>query len=321
MGLVFRAWDTQLHRVVAVKTLSMSLWTLPAARERFIREGRAAAMLNHPNIVPMYDVITIHPFRLWSCNTSLGQHWMNGLTHMARCPVAGLAHRLAVCGCPVRRACRGTRTSRHQTWQRPVRSRWHASLADRLWIGTSHGRCYADTEWIIGGHSALYVTEQAKGEDTDGRSDLFSLGSLIYFAISAQTPFRGRESMSVLNSLCHSSQVPLHRLRNDVPTEVSKLVDRLLQKQPASRPASGQQVRDELRKLLAAEQRLINRPVRQKQRSRWLSAGACALVVLLLLLTPRMLASVGAIRLLTTGSLSDSSGFRASQSPSLSVGQ
>ncbi len=43
MGLVFRAWDTQLHRVVAVKSLSMALWSMPSARERFIREGRAAA--------------------------------------------------------------------------------------------------------------------------------------------------------------------------------------------------------------------------------------------------------------------------------------
>ncbi len=61
MGLVFRAWDSQLHRVVAVKTLSMALWSQPAARERFIREGRAAAMLSQANIVPMYDVINDPP--------------------------------------------------------------------------------------------------------------------------------------------------------------------------------------------------------------------------------------------------------------------
>src|SRR5690606_8598234 len=61
MGLVFRAYDTELHRIVAVKTLAVHLVPIGSARERFVREGRAGASLVHPHIVPVYDVITEGP--------------------------------------------------------------------------------------------------------------------------------------------------------------------------------------------------------------------------------------------------------------------
>ncbi len=74
---------------------------------------------------------------------------------------------------------------------------------------------------LLAGTPHFMSPEQAKGDETDPRSDLFSLGSLIYFAITAQTPFRGRESMSVLNALCHNPHVPLSQLNQEVPREVS----------------------------------------------------------------------------------------------------
>ncbi len=133
---------------------------------------------------------------------------------------------------------------------------------------------------LLAGTPHFMSPEQARGEDVDGRSDLFSLGSLIYYAISGQTPFRGRESMSVLNSLCHAPHKPLCHVRSEVPLEVSRLVDRLLQKQPTQRHASSHEVRDALRKLLAAEHRLkVRRPVRSFDR-RILWIGASALIAL-----------------------------------------
>ncbi|MGN6547537.1 MAG: serine/threonine-protein kinase, partial [Aureliella sp.] len=198
MGLVFRAWDSQLHRVVALKTLAMALMPLGTARERFIREGRAAAMLAHPHIVPMYDVITELPV------PALVMQYIAGPT---------LERWVAEHGA--------------MPWQDAVRI--GSQLADALDAAHAQGLVHRDIKpsnvlleadgtralltdfglvramddaalthsGMLAGTPHFMSPEQARSEDVDGRSDLFSLGSLLYFAMSGQPPFRGREPMAV----------------------------------------------------------------------------------------------------------------------------
>lgn len=291
MGLVFRAWDTQLHRVVAVKTLAMSLWAMPSARERFIREGRAAAMLNHPNIVPMYDVMNDPPVPAlvmqYIAGPTLDQwihshgplDWSHALRIALQLSEAlcaahaeGLVHRDIKPGNVLLEAD-GTRAL--LTDFGLVRAMDDATLTQSgLLAGTPH----------------FMSPEQAKSENVDGRSDLFSLGSLIYFAISGRTPFSGRESMSVLNSLCHARHVPLCQTVKEVPQEVSRFVDRLLQKRPQHRPTSSQDVRESLRRLLAAEHRLKTRHSKRSNTGRLLIFCAASLFALFLFSLPKLFA-------------------------------
>ena len=303
MGLVFRAWDTQLHRVVAVKTLGMALWSMPAARERFIREGRAAAMLNHPNIVPMYDVINDPPVPALVMQYIAGptlEEWIQsrgplGWSHAVRIALQladslcaahaeGLVHRDIKPGNVLLEAD-GTRAL--LTDFGLVRAMDDATLTQSgLLAGTPH----------------FMSPEQARGEDVDGRSDLFSLGSLIYYAISGQTPFRGRESMSVLNSLCHAPHTPLCQINKEVPIEVSRLVDRLLHKQPSHRPASSMEVRDALRQLLASEHRLKPKRVHRPVNKYIVFMAAAALVAGLAFMVPHWSVGVRPLNLRAYGS-------------------
>lgn len=278
MGLVFRAWDTQLHRVVAVKSLGMSLWAMPAARERFIREGRAAAMLNHPHIVPMYDVINDPPVPALVMQYIAGptlDEWIQSHGPMPWSQALRIALQLAEALCAAH--AEGLVHRDIKPGNVLLEADGTRALLTDFGLVRAMDDATLTQSGLLAGTPHFMSPEQAKGDDVDGRSDLFSLGSLLYYAISGQTPFRGRESMSVLNSLCHAPHVPLSRMNKDVPFEVSRLVDRLLQKQPQHRPASSGEVREALRKLLAAETRL--RPKRSETHLGKLAVVLCVVAI------------------------------------------
>ncbi|MGN6547322.1 MAG: serine/threonine-protein kinase [Aureliella sp.] len=281
MSLVFRGRDTELHRVVAVKTLALYLLPTAAARQRFIREGRAAALLSHPHIVPMYDVITESPV------PALVMQYIAGPTLEQWIEQQGA-----------------------MSWQDALRI--GAQLADALSAAHAEGLVHRDIKpsnvlleadgaralltdfglvraiddatlthsGMLAGTPHFMSPEQARGEEVDGRSDLFSLGSLLYFAMTGAPPFRGRESMAVLHALCHARHVPLCRLNREIPVEVSRLVDRLLAKHARHRPASGCEVRDELRELLNSPRRL--RLANRFSRKRLLPLAALAVCAVFL---------------------------------------
>ena len=283
MGLVFRAWDTELHRVVAVKTLAMALMPIGTARERFIREGRAAAMLNHPNIVPMYDVITEMPV------PALVMQYIAGPTLESRIKEHGampwqdalrigiqLADALdaAHTGGLVHRDIKPSNVLLEADGTRPLLTDFGLVRAMDDAALTHSG--------MLAGTPHFMSPEQARGEEVDGRSDLFSLGSLLYFAMSGQPPFHGREPMAVLNRVCHATQTSLCRIDREIPVEVARLVDRLLEKQAAKRPPSSRAVRDELRELVSAPRRLRPRLLKPLLHRRTLIAGALACGLLMM---------------------------------------
>jgi serine/threonine-protein kinase len=254
----------------------MALMPLGTARERFIREGRAAAMLAHPHIVPMYDVITELPV------PALVMQYIAGPT---------LERWVAEHGA--------------MPWQDAVRI--GSQLADALDAAHAQGLVHRDIKpsnvlleadgtralltdfglvramddaalthsGMLAGTPHFMSPEQARSEDVDGRSDLFSLGSLLYFAMSGQPPFRGREPMAVLNRLCHAAQSPLCEVDREIPLEVSRLVDRLLSKQPGKRPATSREVSEELRSLLRAPRRLRRQQPQTRLSSRTVRLCLC----------------------------------------------
>ncbi len=258
MGLVFRAHDTELHRVVAIKTLALHLIPIGAARERFVRESRACAALAHPHIVPMYDVVHDGPV------PALVMQYIAGPTLQA-----------------------WVREHGSMAWQDALKI--GSQLADALVAAHAHGLVHRDIKpgnvlleangsralltdfglarvldaatmtqsGILTGTPEYMSPEQATGESVDERSDLFSLGSLIYTMLAGHAPFRASEPMAILHRVCHATQTPLHRINPEIPIEVSRLVDRLLAKNPQHRFASAQQLRDALLELLRSPRRLL----------------------------------------------------------------
>ena len=88
---------------------------------------------------------------------------------------------------------------------------------------------------VVAGTPHYMSPEQANGQATDHRSDLFSLGSVLYFVATGHPPFRAERAMGVLNRICHDPHRPLWQVDNQIPDELSVIVDRLLDKRPAKR--------------------------------------------------------------------------------------
>ena len=124
--------------------------------------------------------------------------------------------------------------------------------------------------------------EQARGRDLDGRSDLFSLGCVLYRLCTGGLPFRGEDTTAILTALIHNTPRPVRELNPDVPLVLAELIDRLLAKDPAARPASAQAVAEELQ---AIEREVPNGAAAcaWPPRVLWMAGAALGVVVALVL--------------------------------------
>lgn len=236
MGLVFRGYDTELHRVVAVKTLAIHLVPMQAARERFIREGRACASLVHPHIVPVHDVITEGPVPAlvmqYVAGPSLEQHLREhgpleldqSLSLMEQlCEALSVAHGKGF----VHRDIKPGNVLLEVDASR-------ALLTDFGLVRTLDDATLTRSGMLAG--TPDYMSpEQARGERAEVASDMFSLGSLFYCMLAGHAPFRAVEPMAVMNQICHQAHTPIRELQPAVPSQVSELIDRLLVKDPKAR--------------------------------------------------------------------------------------
>lgn len=262
MGLVFRAHDTELHRVVAIKTLSLHLIPMGVARERFVRESRACAALSHPHIVPMYDVVQD------GAVPALVMQYIAGPTLHAWIHEHGAmdwqdAMKLA-CQLADALAC----AHQHGLVHRDIKpgnvlleANGSRALLTDFGLARVLDAATMTQSGILTGTPEYMSPEQAKGDSVDERSDLFALGSLMYTMLAGHAPFRAAEPMAILHRVCHAPHAPLHRINAEIPLEVSQLVDRLLAKNPQHRFASANELRDAMLELLRSPRRLI-RPLR-----------------------------------------------------------
>ncbi len=243
MGLVFRARDIELHRVVAVKTLAVHLIPIAAARERFIREARASAALVHPHIVPVHDVITdgeapalvMQYIAGPSLEAWLATHgsisWENVLQlaiqlsdALAAAHAHGLVHRDVKPGNVLLEAD-GSR----------------ALLTDFGLVRTLDVATLTHSGMLAG--TPDYMSpEQARGEAVDHCSDLFSLGSMLYAMLTGSPPFRAHDAMAIMNRICHQPHRRLAETHTHIPIEICRMVDRLLAKEPKRRFASAKEL-------------------------------------------------------------------------------
>ncbi len=255
MGLVFRAFDTELHRIVAVKTLAIHLIPISSARERFVREARASASLVHPHIVPVHDVITDDPVPAivmqyiagptleqwleeqgpmdWKQALSIGNQLADALNAAHK---KGLVHRDVKPGNVLLEAD-GSR----------------ALLSD-FGLVRALDDATLTRSGILAGTPDYMSPEQAHGKPVEHTSDLFSLGALMYAMLTGKPPFQAAGPMAIMNKVCHEKHPSITTAAN-IPPNVVRLVDRLLAKDPSRRPPSAQQVAEQIRKLIVAKHR------------------------------------------------------------------
>lgn len=260
MGLVFRAHDTELHRVVAIKTLGLHLVPIAAARERFIREARACAGLSHPHVVPTYDVITDGPI------PALVMQYIAGPTLDQQIRESGPVNWQQALHLAIQLAdalCAAHAQGLVHRDIKPGNVMLEADAGRALLMDFGLVRILDDAtlthSGVLAGTPQFMSPEQARGESVDERSDLFALGSLIYYMITGRAPFQADQPMAVLNRICNQPHQPLTQLLPAIPIELSRIVDQLLAKRAKQRIPSARQLRDRLTELALLPHRLTFR--------------------------------------------------------------
>lgn len=270
MGVVYRGFDEALLRPVALKRL------LPdradaTTRKRFRREAQAASRLNHPSIVHIYDIVET-PDGDWIVMELVEGRPLDDLTgeldvpqalRIAREVAEGLAeaHGIGV----IHRDLKTSNVMVTKSGRAKILDFGIAKVAQG-----SDDTVLSQVGTIIGTFHAM-SPEQAMGRPIDPRSDLFSLGTLLYELLTGTSPFRGNNSTETLARVCSYRQPPVHRLRREIPQEVSELVDHLLQKDPDLRPHSAQDVVAALDRAMLGVSSGLSSPSRDSSLPTWIA--------------------------------------------------
>jgi serine/threonine protein kinase/tetratricopeptide (TPR) repeat protein len=243
MGEVFLAVDERLDRRVAIKRIRDG--SDPALRERFRREARSAARINHPAVVQIYDVIEDAGGDAIVMEYAEGRTLRGLLAEGLPDPV--LAVRLAweiAQGLDAAHAA-GLIHRDLKAENVVVTPGGHAKILD---FGLAKPLALERSEESLTEHGTILGTwhamspEQASGGDVDARTDLFSLGVLLYEMLTGRSPFRGSHSLDSLKRILTEQPPSLSTLRPDLPPDLAALAARLLEKDREARPRSAREV-------------------------------------------------------------------------------
>lgn len=241
-GIVYLAIDTKLERQVVLKILRPSLG--PAARERFVAEGRATAKLDHPNIVTIYEVGNDGPL------SYLAMQWLPGKTLEDKLQAeesfsVDNTRRL------IKEIASGLAAAHNQDLiHRDIKPAniWipdHSDPAKILDFGLVR---IADEDpqltctGMIAGTPCFMSPEQSRGASIDRRSDLFSLGCVMYQCLTGQLPFHSENALATLRSIQKEQPTEPRELNPSIDVATSDLAMCLLEKSPSQRPATADAV-------------------------------------------------------------------------------
>jgi serine/threonine protein kinase len=267
MGVVLRAFDPALNRVVALKVLAPGLAGSPTARWRFVREARAAAAVRHEHVVTVHGVSEEGDLPFLVMQYVAGESLQARLDRggpldvetvvriglqtaegLAAAHAQGLIHRdikpanllLSVVGCQLSVVSKESQALSSLTTHNPQLTTT-VKITD-FGLARTASDVGLTQDGVVVGTPEYMAPEQARGEPVDHRADLFSLGSVLYACCTGVPPFRGSSTVAVLLQVSEQAPTPV-RVRNpDVPGWLEALIDRLLAKDPTERFQSAAEV-------------------------------------------------------------------------------
>jgi tetratricopeptide (TPR) repeat protein/tRNA A-37 threonylcarbamoyl transferase component Bud32 len=265
MGVVYRARDRRLNRIVALKMIGEGKQGRPDQRARFLIEAEAVARLRHPNIVQIYD------FGEADGRPFVTLEWLEG---------GSLADRLKGTTLPGRAAAElvaTLATAMHAAHQAGIVHRdlkpsnvlfdgdgvpkiADFGLAKRLEVDDGH----TVSGQVIGTPSYM-APEQARGQvrQVGPAADIYALGATLYEMLTGRPPFLAPSTLEILHQVAHDDVMPPSRLQNRVARDLETICLKCLQKEPRKRYASALELADDLRRYLA------NRPIRARRTPLW----------------------------------------------------
>ncbi len=255
MGEVFLAWDERLERRVAIKRIRQNAGLSPEQRERFRREARLAARLSHPAVVQIHDLISD------GADDAIVMELIEGRTveerlaagRLETAEVLRLALEIAE---GLAAAHEAGLVHRDLKAANVIISRsGHAKILDfglaRPVVRAPEDQGFTRQGVVLGTCHAM-SPEQARGEEVDERSDLFSFGALVHEMLTGRPPFRGNNPIDSLRRVVTEEAVDPCKARPDLPPDAVKLLRRLLAKDRDDRPAGAREVIEILERLQTA---------------------------------------------------------------------
>src|SRR4030095_10154476 len=230
------------ERDVAVKVLSPEL-AESLGRQRFVREIRMAAKLNHPHLLPLYDSGECDGFLYFVMPVMQGHTLRDRLTVDHTLPVDDAVRIATEVADALDYAHRHDVVHRDIKPENILLHEGHAVVADfgigKAIVAAANESSTFTQVGVIVGTPAYMSPEQAAGDTIDGRSDLFALGCVLYEMLTGEQPFTGPTLQSVIAKRFHHTPPAVTATRPGVPAGVSRTVERLLEKDPAARTATG----------------------------------------------------------------------------------
>jgi LSD1 subclass zinc finger protein len=252
MGVVLKAFDPTLHRMVAIKVMSPAVAGSTVARRRFTREAQAAGAVCHDHVVTVHSVAEAERLPY------LVMQYVAGESLQSRIDRAGPLEVLEVVRIGLQTA-QGLAAAHAQGLIhrdiKPANLLLENGLARVKITDFGLARMVDDValtqNGVLAGTPEYMAPEQARGEQIDARADLFSLGSVIYAMITGVPPFRGSTAVAVLRQVSDQPATSLRGLDSGIPVWLETLVNKLLAKNPADRIQSAAEVAELLEGYLA----------------------------------------------------------------------
>ena len=284
MGVVYRAHDSRLERDVAIKVLPADALRDESARARFRREALALAKLNHPNIATLFDVGEQDDVSYLVMECVAGES-LAAMLERGPLPIRDvLTLGGEIAGALDEAHGQGIIHRDLKPANVMVTPKGHAKVLDfglAKLIAPSMpggGLSQAETIGVVG--TLFYMSpEQANGEAIDGRTDVWSLGVLLYEALTGSPPFRAPSALGILHAICENTPASITETRLDVPNALAAIVMRALAKQPGDRYQSAAAMQHDLSSVLAG----VDAPAAAPKgvRKTWLVAGGLAFLTAL----------------------------------------
>jgi serine/threonine protein kinase/tetratricopeptide (TPR) repeat protein len=287
MGIVYKAEDTRLKRLVALKFLAPSITTDEDANKRFIYEAQSASALDHPNICTIHEIDKSDDGQMFICmayydGISLREKIKRGpLTTEEAINIAiqiaqglkqahekGITHRDIKPGNII------------------IKSDWTSKIID-FGLSKLASRQTITKSGTTQGTIAYMSPEQAQAKTTDHRVDIWALGVVLYEMLSAELPFKGEYDQVMLYSIVNEDPAPINTYRNDLPNNLCMIIDRMLDKNPEDRYQSIDNLLRDLHGILKEDQDSLSqiRPKSVKKiiskKIYWVLAGITSLLLIL----------------------------------------
>lgn len=296
-GIVLKAFDDRLNRSVALKVLAPEWAAQPRPRQRFLREARAAAAVRHRHVVAIYAIAEnanlpylvmeyIPGGSLQDVLDPAAPLEVDRILRISEQVVSGLAaaHEQRLVHRDIKPA---NILLEEQSGDVKLTDFGLARTVDEVGI-TQDG--------VIAGTPQYMSPEQARGEPVDFRSDLFSIGSVMYSLCAGVPPFRAESTIGTLRKICDESPTPIATIREDVPAGLAELIEEMLEKSAEARPQTASDVAERLARLrldaVAGEtvpRRMSSPSAGRSWRQRkliWIAAAFVAVVVAAVAIPP-----------------------------------